>query len=138
MAFGLKIRKTPKDVIDKKIKEAAKVLGLTEYLKQAGDMSGGQRQRVAWEAIVRDANLLDGRPCQTWTPARVSMRAEIAKIHHQLKTTTIYVTHDQVEAMTWQTDCHHEGRKIQQVGTPQEATDTQSMSLSAALLVHQR
>ena len=125
MAFGLKIRKTPKDVIDKKIKDAAKVLGLTESLKRKpADLSGGQRQRVALgRAIVRDAPifLMDEPLSNLDAKLRVSMRAEIAKIHHQLKTTTIYVTHDQVEAMTLadRIVIMKDG-KIQQVGTPQE------------------
>ena len=125
MAFGLKIRKTPKDVIDKKIKDAAKVLGLTEYLKRKpADLSGGQRQRVALgRAIVRDAPifLMDEPLSNLDAKLRVSMRAEIAKIHRKLKTTTIYVTHDQTEAMTLadRIVILKDG-KIQQVGTPKE------------------
>lgn len=125
MAFGLKIRKTSKDVIDKKIKDAAKVLGLTEYLKRKpADLSGGQRQRVALgRAIVRDAPifLMDEPLSNLDAKLRVSMRAEIAKIHRKLKTTTIYVTHDQTEAMTLadRIVILKDG-KIQQVGTPKE------------------
>lgn len=98
---------------------------MTEYLKRKpADMSGGQRQRVALgRAIVRDAPifLMDEPLSNLDAKLRVSMRAEIAKIHHQLKTTTIYVTHDQVEAMTLadRIVIMKDG-KIQQVGTPQE------------------
>lgn len=125
MAFGLKIRKTPKDVIDKKIHEAAQILGLEEYLKRKpADLSGGQRQRVALgRAIVRDAPifLMDEPLSNLDAKLRVSMRAEIAKIHRKLKTTTIYVTHDQTEAMTLadRIVILKDG-KIQQVGSPKE------------------
>lgn len=125
MAFGLKIRKMPKDVIDKKIHEAAQILGLEEYLKRKpADLSGGQRQRVALgRAIVRDAPifLMDEPLSNLDAKLRVSMRAEIAKIHRKLKTTTIYVTHDQTEAMTLadRIVILKDG-KIQQVGSPKE------------------
>lgn len=125
MAFGLKIRKTSKDVIDKKIHEAAQILGLEEYLKRKpADLSGGQRQRVALgRAIVRDAPifLMDEPLSNLDAKLRVSMRAEIAKIHRKLKTTTIYVTHDQTEAMTLadRIVILKDG-KIQQVGSPKE------------------
>lgn len=135
MAFGLKIRKTPKDVIDKKIKDAAKVLGLTEYLKRKpADLSGGQRQRVALgRAIVRDAPifLMDEPLSNLDAKLRVSMRAEIAKIHRRIGSTTIYVTHDQTEAMTladriviMSSTKNPDGSgtigRVEQIGTPQE------------------
>ncbi|MFR1977937.1 MAG: ABC transporter ATP-binding protein, partial [Lactobacillus acidophilus] len=104
MAFGLKLRHTTKEEIDKKVKRAAKILGLSDYLKRKpAALSGGQRQRVALgRAIVRDAPifLMDEPLSNLDAKLRVTMRAEIAKLHQQLKTTTIYVTHDQTEAMT--------------------------------------
>lgn len=125
MAFGLKIRKVDKTTINKKVTDAAKVLGLEPYLKRKpADLSGGQRQRVALgRAIVRDAPifLMDEPLSNLDAKLRVSMRAEIAKIHQDLKTTTIYVTHDQVEAMTLadRIVVMKDG-KIQQVGSPLE------------------
>ena len=104
MAFGLKLRKYSKEDIDKRVQRAAKILGLTDYLKRKPSaLSGGQRQRVALgRAIVRDAPifLMDEPLSNLDAKLRVTMRAEIAKLHQQLKTTTIYVTHDQTEAMT--------------------------------------
>lgn len=104
MAFGLKLRKYKKDDIDKRVKEAAEILGLTEFLdRKPADLSGGQRQRVAMgRAIVRDAKvfLMDEPLSNLDAKLRVSMRAEIAKIHRRIGSTTIYVTHDQTEAMT--------------------------------------
>ena len=104
MAFGLKLRHTPKAEIDEKVKKAAKMLGLEEYLdKKPGALSGGQRQRVALgRAIVRAAPifLMDEPLSNLDAKLRVTMRTEIAKLHQELGTTTIYVTHDQTEAMT--------------------------------------
>ncbi|MCQ2603256.1 MAG: sn-glycerol-3-phosphate ABC transporter ATP-binding protein UgpC, partial [Clostridia bacterium] len=104
MAFGLKLRKLPKAEIDKKVKEAAEILGITEYLKRKPkEMSGGQRQRVALgRAIVREPKvfLLDEPLSNLDAKLRTTMRSEISKLHHKLQTTFIYVTHDQVEAMT--------------------------------------
>ena len=105
MAFGLKLRKYSKEDIDKRVQEAAEILGLKEFLeRKPADLSGGQRQRVAMgRAIVRDGkSILDGRALLSNLDAklRVSMRAEIAKIHRRIGATTIYVTHDQTEAMT--------------------------------------
>jgi carbohydrate ABC transporter ATP-binding protein, CUT1 family (TC 3.A.1.1.-) len=104
MAFGLKLRKYKKDEIKKRVEEAAAILGLTELLdRKPADMSGGQRQRVAMgRAIVRDAKvfLMDEPLSNLDAKLRVSMRAEIAKIHRRIGATTIYVTHDQTEAMT--------------------------------------
>nr|MDF9461904.1 ATP-binding cassette domain-containing protein [Lactobacillus amylovorus] len=94
MAFGLKLRKVPKEEIDKKVQKAAKILGLSQYLKRKpAALSGGQRQRVALgRAIVRDAPifLMDEPLSNLDAKLRVTMRAEIAKLHQQLKTTTIY------------------------------------------------
>ncbi|EHI70904.1 ABC transporter ATP-binding protein [Streptococcus ictaluri] len=135
MAFGLKLRKYKKDDIDKRVKEAAEILGLTEFLeRKPADLSGGQRQRVAMgRAIVRDAKvfLMDEPLSNLDAKLRVSMRAEIAKIHRRIGSTTIYVTHDQTEAMTladriviMSATKNPQGNgtvgKVEQVGTPQE------------------
>lgn len=125
MAFGLKLRKFPKDEIESRVKEAARILGLEQYLdRKPKALSGGQRQRVALgRAIVRDAKvfLMDEPLSNLDAKLRVSMRAEISKLHQRLGTTTIYVTHDQTEAMTMATRLvvMKDGR-IQQVGTPKE------------------
>ena len=104
IAFGLKLRKTPKEEIKEKVNKAAEMLGLTEYLKtKPGALSGGQRQRVALgRALVREPKvfLLDEPLSNLDAKLRVSMRNEITKLHEKLQTTFIYVTHDQVEAMT--------------------------------------
>lgn len=104
MAFGLKLRKTPKDEIRRRVMEAAEILGITQYLERKPKaLSGGQRQRVAvGRAIVRHPSvfLFDEPLSNLDAKMRVQMRAEITKLHRQLKATMIYVTHDQVEAMT--------------------------------------
>jgi multiple sugar transport system ATP-binding protein len=104
MAFGLKLRKLPKEEIDRRVREAAKILGLEEFLERKPKaLSGGQRQRVAMgRAIVREpkAFLMDEPLSNLDAKLRVQMRSEIARIQHDLSTTTLYVTHDQVEAMT--------------------------------------
>ncbi len=104
MAFGLKLRKTPKAEIDRRVQEAAKILGITQLLdRKPKQMSGGQRQRVALgRAIVRDpAVFLFDEPLSNLdAKLRVQTRAEISKLHQRLGTTFIYVTHDQVEALT--------------------------------------
>ena len=104
MAFGLKLRGYPKAEIDQRVTEAARILGITELLdRKPKALSGGQRQRVAvGRAIVRkpEAFLFDEPLSNLDAKLRVEMRAELAKLHHRLQTTTIYVTHDQVEAMT--------------------------------------
>ncbi len=104
MAFGLKLRKTPKDEIDRRVQDAAKILGITQLLdRKPKQMSGGQRQRVALgRAIVRDpAVFLFDEPLSNLdAKLRVQTRAEISKLHQRLGTTFIYVTHDQVEALT--------------------------------------
>jgi len=104
MAFALKLRKTPKAEIRRRVHEAADLLGITEKLKsKPRELSGGQRQRVAvGRAIVRDPKvfLFDEPLSNLDAKLRVQMRTELEQLHHKLKTTTIYVTHDQVEAMT--------------------------------------
>ena len=104
MAFGLKLRKLSKEEIDRRVREAAKILGLDEFLdRKPKALSGGQRQRVAMgRAIVREpkAFLMDEPLSNLDAKLRVQMRSEIARIQHDLNVTTLYVTHDQVEAMT--------------------------------------
>ncbi len=104
MAFGLKLRKVPKDEIDKKVRHAADILGINQLLERKPKaLSGGQRQRVAvGRAIVRDpACFLFDEPLSNLdAKLRVETRAELKRLHHRLQTTTIYVTHDQEEAMT--------------------------------------
>lgn len=129
MAFGLKLRKYDKENIKKRVENAAEILGLTEYLdRKPAALSGGQRQRVALgRAIVRDAKvfLMDEPLSNLDAKLRVAMRAEIAKLHQRLETTTIYVTHDQTEAMTMadRIVIMKDGF-IQQIGTPQQVYDT--------------
>ncbi|MDF2593970.1 MAG: ugpC [Clostridia bacterium] len=104
MAFGLKLRKTPKEEIDRRVREAAKILDIDQCLdRKPKALSGGQRQRVAMgRAIVREPKvfLMDEPLSNLDAKLRVQMRTEISKMHHRLQTTFIYVTHDQVEAMT--------------------------------------
>ena len=104
MAFGLKLRKVPKDEIARKVEEAARILDISHLLdRKPKALSGGQRQRVALgRAIVRNPQvfLLDEPPSNLDAKLRAQMRTEIAKLHHKLGTTFIYVTHDQTEAMT--------------------------------------
>ncbi|MEN1935984.1 sn-glycerol-3-phosphate ABC transporter ATP-binding protein UgpC [Paenibacillus sp. 102] len=128
MAFGLKLRKLPKDEINRRVTDAAKILGLEDYLKRKPKaLSGGQRQRVALgRAIVRDAKvfLMDEPLSNLDAKLRVSMRSEISKLHRRLNTTTIYVTHDQTEAMTMASRLVvMKDGLIQQVGTPKEVYD---------------
>ncbi|WP_027724965.1 ABC transporter ATP-binding protein [Tuberibacillus calidus] len=128
MAFGLKLRKFKKAEIDKRVREAAKILGLEEYLnRKPKALSGGQRQRVALgRAIVRDPQvfLMDEPLSNLDAKLRVQMRAEISKLHQRLQTTTIYVTHDQTEAMTMATRIVvMKDGVIQQIGTPKEVYD---------------
>lgn len=135
MAFGLKLRKYSKDEIKRRVEEAANILGLTEFLqRKPADLSGGQRQRVAMgRAIVRDAKvfLMDEPLSNLDAKLRVSMRTEIAKIHRRIGATTIYVTHDQTEAMTladriviMSATKNEAGTgtigRIEQIGTPEE------------------
>ncbi len=104
LAFGLKLRKTPKDEIKRRVNEAAEILGIGELLaRKPRQLSGGQRQRVAvGRAIVREPKvfLFDEPLSNLDAKLRIAMRAEITKLHHRLGTTFIYVTHDQMEAMT--------------------------------------
>lgn len=104
IAFGLKMRKVPKEEIEKKVQEAAQILNLTEYLdRKPKQLSGGQRQRVALgRAIVRNPKvfLMDEPLSNLDAKLRVQMRSEIKKLHKKLQTTFIYVTHDQTEALT--------------------------------------
>ncbi len=128
MAFALELRKEPKAEIDRKVKEAAEVLGITEYLnRKPKALSGGQRQRVAiGRAIVREPKvfLMDEPLSNLDAKLRNQMRAEIIKLRQRIDTTFVYVTHDQTEAMTLgdriviMKDGH-----IQQIGTPQEVFD---------------
>ena len=125
MAFSLKLRKLPKDEIDQKVKEAAKTLEISELLdRKPKALSGGQRQRVAMgRAIVRNpqAFLMDEPLSNLDAKLRVQMRAELGQLHTQLQTTTLYVTHDQVEAMTMgdRVAVIRKG-ELQQIDTPRE------------------
>jgi multiple sugar transport system ATP-binding protein len=125
MAFGLQLRKTPKPEIDRAVHEAARILDLERFLdRKPGQLSGGQRQRVALgRAIVREpaAFLMDEPLSNLDAKLRVQTRAEIARLHQRLEATMIYVTHDQVEAMTMadRIAVMSEG-VLQQAGTPQE------------------
>ncbi|WP_416145497.1 ABC transporter ATP-binding protein [Planococcus koreensis] len=128
IAFGLKVRKMNKDDVKKRVSEAAAILGLEEYLnRKPKALSGGQRQRVALgRAIVRDAKvfLMDEPLSNLDAKLRVQMRAVITKLHQRLKTTTIYVTHDQTEAMTMATRIViMKDGFIQQIGSPKEVYD---------------
>jgi multiple sugar transport system ATP-binding protein len=128
MAFSLKLRHTPKDEIDKKVREAAEILDITQYLERKPKaLSGGQRQRVAiGRAIVRDPKvmLMDEPLSNLDAKLRNEMRAEIIKLRERINTTFIYVTHDQTEAMTLgdRIVIMRDGY-IQQIGTPQEVFD---------------
>jgi multiple sugar transport system ATP-binding protein len=128
MAFGLKLRKTPKAEIDKRVKEAAGLLGLEDLQKKPRELSGGQRQRVALgRAIVREPAvfLMDEPLSNLDAKLRVETRANIARLHQRLGTTTVYVTHDQVEAMTMGTRIAVMDKGVlMQVGTPQDLYDS--------------
>ena len=125
MAFSLKLKKAPKDEIDRKVREAAEILGITEYLERKPKaLSGGQRQRVAiGRAIVRNPQvlLMDEPLSNLDAKLRNQMRAEIIKLRSRINTTFVYVTHDQTEAMTLgdRIVIMRDGF-IQQIGTPQE------------------
>ena len=128
MAFALKLRKVPKDEIDKKVREAAEILDITQYLERKPKaLSGGQRQRVAiGRAIVRNPQvfLMDEPLSNLDAKLRNQMRAEIIKLRQRIDTTFIYVTHDQTEAMTLgdRIVIMKDGF-IQQIGTPQQVFD---------------
>jgi len=128
MAFGLKLRKTPKEDIKRRVNEAADILGIQELLqRKPRQLSGGQRQRVAvGRAIVREPKvfLFDEPLSNLDAKLRVQMRAEISKLHQRLKTTFIYVTHDQTEAMTMATRIAVINKgDLQQLDTPQNLYD---------------
>ena len=125
MAFSLKMQKRPKNEIDRKVREAAEILGITDYLRRKPKaLSGGQRQRVAiGRAIVRDPQvlLMDEPLSNLDAKMRNQMRAELIKLRSRINTTFLYVTHDQIEAMTLgdRIVVMRDGF-IQQIGTPQE------------------
>src|SRR5690606_33577255 len=129
MAFSLMLQKAPKSQIEAKVKPAAEILGLAQLLdRYPRQLSGGQRQRVAMgRAIVREPQvfLFDEPLSNLDAKLRVSMRAEMKNLHQRLKTTTVYVTHDQIEAMTMADKIvvMHDGR-VEQIGAPLELYDT--------------
>src|SRR5512146_1613116 len=128
MAFGLKLRKVPRDEIKRRVEKAAGTLGITELLnRKPRQLSGGQRQRVAvGRAIVREPKvfLFDEPLSNLDAKLRVAMRAEISKLHQSLQTTFIYVTHDQIEAMTMASRIAvMKDGLLQQVDTPQTLYD---------------
>jgi multiple sugar transport system ATP-binding protein len=128
LAFGLQQRKTPKAEIKRRVNQAARMLGIEEYLnRKPAALSGGQRQRVAMgRAIVREpqAYLMDEPLSNLDAKLRVSMRASLSQLHQRLGVTTVYVTHDQVEAMTLgHRVCVMREGKLQQVDTPQVLYD---------------
>lgn len=123
MAFGLRLRKTPKNIIDERVREAAKSLGIEQLLeRRPRQLSGGQRQRVAvGRAIVREPEvfLMDEPLSNLDAKLRVEARSFISKLHQRLETTFVYVTHDQVEAMTMGTRiCVLNAGDLQQLDTP--------------------
>src|SRR5437868_3077242 len=125
MSFGLRLKRYPKDEIARRVQEAARILDITELLdRKPRQLSGGQRQRVAMgRAIVRNPKvfLFDEPLSNLDAKLRVQMRTEIKRIHQKVKTTTVYVTHDQVEAMTLadRVVVMNRGR-IEQIGTPND------------------
>jgi multiple sugar transport system ATP-binding protein len=128
LAFGLKMRRTPKDEISRRVAEAAKILGLEQFLnRKPAALSGGQRQRVAMgRAIVREpqAFLMDEPLSNLDAKLRVGMRASLAQLHDRLGVTTVYVTHDQVEAMTLgDRVCVLRDGLLQQADTPKNLFD---------------
>ncbi|MEL7082725.1 MAG: sn-glycerol-3-phosphate ABC transporter ATP-binding protein UgpC [Pseudomonadota bacterium] len=139
MAFGLRIRKMPKDEIKTTIADVAEILGLTKYLeRRPSDLSGGQRQRVAMgRAIVRHPKvfLFDEPLSNLDAKLRTQMRAEIKRLHNRLGVTSIYVTHDQVEAMTLadRIVVMNDGN-IEQVGTPMELFNNPANTFVAGFL----
>jgi multiple sugar transport system ATP-binding protein len=139
IAFGLRLRKTPKAVVDERVAWAAKLLDLTPYLaRRPKELSGGQRQRVAMgRAIVRhpQAFLMDEPLSNLDAKLRVQMRADIARLQHDLGTTTIYVTHDQIEAVTMghRVAVMSQG-VLQQVDTPMRLFDVPANLFVAAFI----
>src|SRR5690554_6347050 len=139
IAFGLKLRKVPKAIIKEKVHAAAEILGLKPYLdRKPKALSGGQRQRVALgRSIVRDAKvfLMDEPLSNLDAKLRVQMRGELIKLHKQLDTTTIYVIHDQIEAMTMATRIVVMNKGyIMQVGSPKEIYDKPSSIFVAGFI----
>jgi multiple sugar transport system ATP-binding protein len=139
IGFALKLRHTPKDQLKAKVNEAADILGLTDWLdRKPGQLSGGQRQRVAMgRAIVREPSvfLMDEPLSNLDAKLRVQMRAEVARIQRRMEVSTIYVTHDQVEAMTMgdRVTVMRDGR-LQQVATPQTLYDNPDNVFVAAFI----
>ncbi len=139
IGFALKLKKTPKAELDTKVKEAAEILGLTDWLdRKPGQLSGGQRQRVAMgRAIVREPAvfLMDEPLSNLDAKLRVQMRAEVARIQRRIGVSTIYVTHDQIEAMTMgdRVTVMRDGR-LQQVGAPQHLYDNPDNIFVAAFI----
>ena len=139
MAFGLRLRKFPKADIDKRVRSAAEILGIEEYLnRKPKALSGGQRQRVAvGRAIVRKPQvfLFDEPLSNLDAKMRVQMRTEISKLHTRLETTMIYVTHDQIEAMTMgDRICVMKDGLIQQVDTPLNIYDRPANTFVAGFI----
>jgi multiple sugar transport system ATP-binding protein len=139
IGFALKLRKLPKAELDAKVNEAADILGLTDWMdRKPGQLSGGQRQRVAMgRAIVRQPSvfLMDEPLSNLDAKLRVQMRAEVARIQRRLNVSTIYVTHDQIEAMTMgdRVTVMRDGR-LQQVDTPQNLYDNPDNIFVAAFI----
>jgi multiple sugar transport system ATP-binding protein len=139
MAFSLKLRGAPKSEIEQRVNSAADILGLGPYLDRfPRQLSGGQRQRVAMgRAIVRDPQvfLFDEPLSNLDAKLRVQMRTEIKELHQRLKTTTVYVTHDQIEAMTMADKIvvMHDGL-VEQIGTPLELYDTPANQFVAGFI----
>jgi len=139
MAFSMKLRGAPQSEIDTRVNSAAEILGLSHLLGRfPRQLSGGQRQRVAMgRAIVRDPQvfLFDEPLSNLDAKLRVQMRTEIKELHQRLKTTTVYVTHDQIEAMTMADKIvvMHDGR-VEQIGTPLELYDTPANQFVAGFI----
>lgn len=139
LSFGLRVRKTPKDVIRQKVEEAADKLGISDLLtRKPGELSGGQRQRVALgRAMVRepDVFLLDEPLSNLDAKMRISLRRELALLQRELKATMIYVTHDQAEAWTLgDRICVMDEGRIQQVGRPMDVYERPSNAFVAGFL----
>lgn len=139
MGFALKVSNTPKAEIDRRVREAAEILSLTEYLdRKPRHLSGGQRQRVAMgRAIVRDPQvfLFDEPLSNLDAKLRIQMRTEIKELHQRLKTTTVFVTHDQIEAMTLADRIVvMQAGKIEQVGTPLDLYDNPTNEFVATFI----
>ncbi|AVO37788.1 ABC transporter ATP-binding protein [Pukyongiella litopenaei] len=139
MAFSLRMRRMGKTEIDTRVRHAAEILGLTEYLgRYPRALSGGQRQRVAMgRAIVRDPQvfLFDEPLSNLDAKLRVQMRAEIRELHQRLRTTTIYVTHDQIEAMTMADKIVvMQGGNIEQIGAPLDLYDRPANTFVAGFI----